>query len=242
MIKTIFNLSLALALGSCSECLAADNSVRPLRPLERDVSNTRQTKGKETDKATHKVTSTVHGISESNSVKSEKGKNGSGTSLKDSMDELGKNANKATAAFDNSARNMGKQAREQIGKAEHAIESGNNNGKSAAHKGPKTSNDLEKNASAAVNALGKEADKAEHAITGTVHGIEKSSPVKNEKSKNGSGSSLQDSMNELGKNANKAGAAMESSVKSMSKQAGNQIGKAEHAMESNNKGQNRVRP
>jgi hypothetical protein len=111
----------------------------------------------------------------------------------DAMHAIGKVANDAGREMSTSLKNLDKSAQEAGKKAKNS--------------------DLQKNASNALNKLGKETDKA---------GVDFAAGVKSNQT-----------LNDLGKNANKAGAAMETSMKKMGAQANAQLSKAEHSVKNN---------
>jgi hypothetical protein len=100
---------------------------KQISDFEKNASNSIKTLGDETDNAGKSFASSVKGVGNKlDSVdKNQRPQGGSSSSGNHSLDELGKNVNKTGAAMENSMKKMGKQASDQMAKAQHTVASNN---------------------------------------------------------------------------------------------------------------------
>jgi hypothetical protein len=102
-------------------------SSKQMNDFEKNASNGIKKLGDETDNAGKAFASSVKGVGNKldSMDKNQRPQSTSSSSGNHSLDELGKNVNKTGAAMETSMKKMGKQASDQMAKAQHSVASNN---------------------------------------------------------------------------------------------------------------------
>jgi hypothetical protein len=98
---------------------------KQINDFEKNASNGIKKLGDETDNAGKAFASSVKGVGNKldSMDKNQRPQSGSSSTGNHSLDELGKNVNKTGAAMETSMKKMGKQASDQMAKAQHTVAS-----------------------------------------------------------------------------------------------------------------------